>query len=293
MERQPTRSKRVREDRRFDKTQLRASGHGRTVHRDYASHVLRWNFVAQQSAQHDQGEVDTTTPIAPYLRNIFFKYGWVAREVKQGMKILDVGCGQDQPLLYILGARIQTVPELYVGVDLNRIMKKSNVRWARIHDEYNFVDNDWPDRTLGPSHDLREKYGEFDVAVNFEVIEHMAVEDGKRLLTAIFRCLKSGGVLYLSTPVFDGLAAANHIHEYTIPELQAAIETAGFKIEHRYGTFASKYPIWDAMIKAGRPDHLKTYQELEKWFGGDVLATFMAPLYPDASRNNLWVCRKP
>lgn len=293
MERQPTRSKRVREDRRFDKTQLRASGHGRTVHRDYASHVLRWNFVAEEllrqyyQREQETGEISGFPPdnfVPPYLSNIFFKFGWVAREVKQGMKILDVGCGQDQPLLYILGARIQTVPELYVGVDLNRIMKKSNVRWSKIYDEFDFTSR---------SEELLKVHGQFDMAVNFEVIEHMAPEDGAKLLRRLWDCLKPGGVLHLSTPVFDGLAAANHIHEYTIPELQAAIEFAGFKVERRLGTFASKYTIENAMLQAKRPDHMKVYQELSQWFGGDVLATFMAPLYPDSSRNNLWVCRKP
>jgi 2-polyprenyl-3-methyl-5-hydroxy-6-metoxy-1,4-benzoquinol methylase len=307
MERQPTRSKRVREDRRFDKTQLRASGHGRTVHRDYGAHVLRWNFVAEEMLQphlsgsaklkateimleSDRlGEVEAYVP--DYLRKIFFRYGWVARQVKQGMKILDVGCGQDQPLLYVLGARIQTVPELYVGVDLNRISKKSGVRWAKIYDEYDFIKNF--DTQEGGRHHLSETHGHFDTITCFEVIEHMSSDDGRTLLSGLRACLADRGRLYLSTPVFDGMAAANHIHEWKIGELQEAIEQAGFVVERRLGTFASKPDIRHAMRKAGREDHLKAYDELEQWFGGDVMSCFMAPLYPDASRNNLWVCKKP
>jgi 2-polyprenyl-3-methyl-5-hydroxy-6-metoxy-1,4-benzoquinol methylase len=285
---QPTRSRRVTKERRFDKTQLRANGHGRTVHRDYASHALRWNFVANQIL----GDQEAPEFIPRYLKHTFIRFGWVPKEIKQNMKILDVGCGQDQPLLYVLGARIQTVPSLYVGVDLNRIMKKSAVKWAKIHDEYDFVGHlDYQEGNA--IHHLQETYGSFDVAVNFEVIEHMQPEDGIKLLIGMFTCLKPGGVLYLSTPVFDGLAAANHLHEYTIPELKGLIEQAGFVVEHRYGTFASKYPIQDAMHKANRPDHRKIYDELSGWFGGDVISTLMAPLYPDASRNNMWVCRKP
>lgn len=296
MERQPTRSSRVREVRRFDKTQLRASGHGRTVHRDYGAHVLRWNFVAEEVARAKGFNIGDHSPaphyIPPYLTKIFFKYGWVARKVIQGMQILDVGCGQDQPLLYVLGARIQTVPKLYVGVDLNRISRKSAVKWARIHDEYDFIKNFDHKHADGPVHHLSETYGDFDMAVNFEVIEHMGTEDGLMLLKGIHACLKPNGVLYLSTPVFDGLAAANHIHEYTIPELQSLIEAAGFKVERRIGTFASKPTIKHAMFKEGNELALKLYDRLESWFGGDVMATFMSPLYPDASRNNLWICRK-
>lgn len=284
-QKQPTRSKRVVAARRFDKTQLRASGHGRTVHRDYASHALRWSFVANDIAERTTDAYATIEEyVHPYLQKIFFRYGWVGKEIKQGMKILDVGCGQDQPLLYVLGARIQTVPELYVGVDLNRIMKKSSVRWARIHDEFDFVNN---------GQQLIDKYGPFDVVVNFEVIEHMGTEDGKVMLAKFFSALKPGGRLYLSTPVFDGQAAANHVHEYTIPELKAAIEEAGFTIANRYGTFASKYDITDAMNKAKDIEAIKMYNRLEKWFGGDALSVVMAPLYPDASRNNMWVCVKP
>ena len=265
IQKQPTRSKRITAERRFDRTQLRINGHGRTVHRDYLAHVLRWHFVVDQ---------------LNYVQDLALKYGWVHRQIDQGMSILDIGCGQDQPLLYVLGARIQTVPEVYVGVDLNPIRNKSRVRWADIHDQFDFVNN---------YKKLDELYTPFDVCVCFEVIEHMSPEDGAKMLEGIRFLLKPGGLLYLSTPVFDGLAAANHLHEYTIPELRTAIETAGFEVKERYGTFASK-PDIKPKLSAAEAD---IYNRLEKWFGGEILACFLAPLYPDASRNNLWVCQKP
>lgn len=431
VERQPTRSKRIREDRRFDKTQLRINGHGRTVHRDYLAHALRWRFVTEElnrdpglgywaaglidgegsflldvhrreghahiffafglALREDDGPVLTKlqlilgglgqfqpleyggernpqirytitgkenltklvaflsefplqskkavdfklwsealhfymeqrqrhTPdelfdemrsrsealqnsrryekwfleqerplqelIESYPTHVGFKWGWMQRQLKAGLSILDVGCGQDQPMLYVLGARIQTVPDCYLGVDMNRINKKSRVRWAEIWDEFDFVSN-WQK--------VLTKYTPFDVAVCFEVIEHANEEDGAKLLAGLYGCLRPGGVAYLSTPVFNGLAAANHIREYTIPELQAAIERAGFVIERRLGTFASKPEIKHACLTDGEKGakRWETYQELEKWFGGEVMATFLAPLYPDHSRNNLWVLAKP
>jgi 2-polyprenyl-3-methyl-5-hydroxy-6-metoxy-1,4-benzoquinol methylase len=270
MERQPTRSKRIREERRFDKTQLRRAGHGRSVHRDYLAHALRWRFVALD--------------IDRYVEDVALRYGWVAHEVKQNMSILDVGCGQDQPLLYVLGARMQTVPDAYLGIDLNRIAKKSTVRWAEVWDEFNFVDN-WPT--------VLTRYTPFDVAVCLEVVEHMAPADGARLLEGLFGCLREGGALYLSTPVFNGMAAANHVFEYTAQELFNTITNVGFTVERRYGTFASKPDILDAMHRAQDAAAIDVYNRLSKWFGGDVLACVMAPLYADASRNILWVCRKP
>jgi hypothetical protein len=34
------------------------------------------------------------------------------------------------------------------------------------------------------------------------------------------------------------------------------------------------------------------YGELKDYYDNDALACFIAPLYPDMARNNLWVCRK-
>jgi hypothetical protein len=94
--------------------------------------------------------------------------------------------------------------------------------------------------------------------------------------------------MYLSTPVFDGYRAANHIHEYTIPELQSLIEESGFTVKRRIGTFASKPEIRPSLDEHER----SVYERLEEWFGGDVLSTIFASLHPDQSRNNLWVCER-
>jgi hypothetical protein len=92
----------------------------------------------------------------------------------------------------------------------------------------------------------------------------------------------------LSTPVFDGKAAVNHVHEYTIPELAALIEESGWKVEQRFGTFMNAQEV----KKVAAPEHRKTWDDLADYYGGDVLATFLAPLYPDNARNNLWVLNR-
>jgi hypothetical protein len=46
------------------------------------------------------------------------------------------------------------------------------------------------------------------------------------------------------------------------------------------------------MIRAKDASGLEIYKKLEEWFGGDVMSTIMSANYPDASRNNLWVCKK-
>lgn len=247
---QPTRTGKTRPPRRFDKTQLKSTHHGRYVHRDYAAHFFRW--------------------------------GWVSRHVKRGARILEVGCGQELPLMHVLSGNMSCIPETYVGYDLNKIDLDAHSipKWALIGSEFDFVSN-WTDI----DQDFRSHY---DVGVCFEVIEHMQPADGKRLLEGFHALLKPEGTLFLSTPVFDGKAAVNHVHEYEIEELHDLCISAGWPKAHRFGTFASARDIKRAATK----EHLATYEALEDYYGGDVMATFLAPLYPDASRNNLWVLKK-
>lgn len=247
VERQPTRTGRQREERRFDQTQLRESHHGQLVHRDYAAHFFRW--------------------------------GWVARNVHPGEYVLDIGCGQDYPLAKVLTQRPGSNREHYFGVDLNRMAKKPQWSWATFLDDFDFTSRHKELLAMIPDG--------FDRVVCFEVIEHMAPEDGLRLLQAVQDVIVDTGTLYLSTPVFNGQAAANHIHEYTVIELWEAIEAAGFVVEKRVGTFASLNEI-----KHSLSDFEREYLESVKWwFSNDVLSTLLACNHPDQSRNNLWVCR--
>lgn len=234
-------------DRRFDQTQLKSTGHGRVVHRDYAAHFFRWGFAG--------------------------------RWVKKGDRVLDIGCGQEWPLVYILGRSMTTVPGLWVGVDLNKIRKKPGVKWTRLHDEFNIVDE---------HKRLVKEYGQtFDLATCFEVIEHMHPPDGLKLLRNIADLVKPDGTLLLSTPVYDGRKmAANHLHEYKTPELAKLIERSGrWTVKRRFGTFAS----WPELKRSITPADRTLYEELHKYYSHDVLSCFLAPKYPDASRNNVWV----
>lgn len=269
MARQPTRRGKHREDRRFDRTQLRSHVDGRVVGRDYAAHFFRW--------------------------------AWVTRQIQSNQTMLDVGCGQDCPLVYVLMKRIGDQPLHYVGVDLNPIPNPPGFRWCTIIDQFSFVDqyqglgdailkvntriDSSPPETTGIQ---RPNPGYFDLATSLEVIEHMQPADGKAMLEGIRHWIKPDGYLYLSTPVFDGKAAVNHLHEYTIPELQSLVEAAGWEVEKRWGTFANL----NAIRKAARSDELEVMDRIGLYYNPEVQSILLAPLYPDASRNNLWVLRR-
>jgi len=252
----------VRDQRDYDTTQLRETGHGKTLHRDYSAHFFRWSFAR--------------------------------RFIKPTDDVLEIGCGEDKPLSTILTGGAAAHVKTYVGVDINKI-KPSNSQRLTFHGEFNFVER-WKELQ-------KSKPEGFDVIVHLEVIEHMKVEHGAKLLKAALACLKPGGVMLMSTPCYDGKRhAANHIHEYTVSELQKATEKAGFKVEQRFGTFMDvkhiKYARAGKVVPQGMDRETamrvgEVAQLLEGYFDSDAISNIFGCLFPDHSRNNLWVCRKP
>ena len=244
----------ARDDRDYDLTQLHEAGHGRTLHRDYSGHFFRWSFARRFITAKDN--------------------------------VLEIGCGEDKPLSKILTGGAAAHVNRYFGVDLNKLKPSASQRLVFLG-EFNFVERYKELRKLQPDG--------FDVVVHFEVIEHMKVEHGAELLKACFKVLKPGGVMLMSTPCYDGVRhAADHIHEFYVPELQKMVEKAGFKVERRFGTFMDIKHIGKTDTdRASKSAILEVRRALEQYFDNDAISNIFGPLYPDSARNNLWVCRRP
>ena len=205
----------------------------------------------------------------------YFRWGFVSKIVEHLDRVLDVGCGQDLPLPKILAGNPSTVPLECVSIDLNKLTKIPGTGWLTVHDETNVIEY------------LEANEAKFDKIIALEMIEHMHTCDARRMLKLFAQRLTKWGKCVVSTPVFNGKAAKNHIHEYTIPELQGFLEEAGFEIEGRYGTFMSLPDL----RKVGTTMELELVDKLLEFYSTDVIANFLAPKYPDHSRNNLWVCK--
>lgn len=255
-----------REGEDYDRTCLRLRSEGLRLNRDYSAHFFRWSFVK--------------------------------RMIKPHGRLLDVGCGQDGPILQILTGRPGggEALDLYVGVDYNKITKKRirNTFTCEVLDEFDFVNR---------YEEIVRRHGRsFNYASCLEVIEHMDVTAGKKLLRGIYSCLEDGGTLFLSTPCYDGVHhARNHVHEYTVPELRKKIEDVGFTVVRRFGTFmnhnAVKKLTQDDLPELYKPylilgEVKKLYNYLCDYYDHDAMACFLAPLFPDQARNNLWVLRR-
>lgn len=237
-------------DKRLDKTQLHEDIHGTDVHRDYFAHYSRWS--------------------------------WSLRQIPRGSRILDVGSGADIPFAKVAqgqrGFRALE-PKEVVCVDLNKI-KVPKRQWLTVYEKFDFTER-WHELIDGDDDNL------FDAIICFEVIEHMDEKSGDKLLEGMRQCLAPDGRIYLSTPVFNGKAARNHIHEYEIEELRNKIEANYLEIEARYGTFANVPTI----KKVCTDEERKILEEIIDWHGNDMASVFLAFKYPDSSRNNVWVLK--
>lgn len=247
----------VRDSRDYDTTQLHEAGHGRTLHRDYSAHFFRWSFARRFIGPQDH--------------------------------VLEVGCGEDKPLSKILTGGAAARVNTYTGVDLNKLKPSGSQRLTFLG-EFNFVERY---KEL-----LKARPGGYDVIVHLEVIEHMKVEHGRNMLKAMLACLKPNGVMLMSTPCYDGVRhAANHIHEYTVEELQKMTEKVGFVVEQRFGTFMDIKHIKKSKPEKYTDSLMKSIRdvavELAEYFDNDAISNIFGPLFPDHARNNLWVCRKP
>lgn len=254
MTEQPTRKTARRRERPdgFDRTSLRANGiQANAVHRDYAAHFFRWGFAK--------------------------------RFIRRGDRVLDIGCGVDLPLVRTLLASQSHVPGLYLGVDVNREPRQGPLRvaWTRYAWETDFSN-------ARAAAALTREHGPFSVIVSLEAIEHMPLAAGRRLLRNAREALAPGGVFLLSTPVYNGKAAVNHVHEYTYDELQRETTRAGLTTRRRFGTFASRRDVTKVASRA----ELELMSRLREYYDDDVLACFLAPLYPEASRNTLMVLER-
>jgi SAM-dependent methyltransferase len=85
-----------------------------------------------------------------------------------------------------------------------------------------------------------------DLVISLAVIEHL--RDPAKFLSEIMRCLKPGGLIYLSTPNFqldwkNFYNDPTHVRPYTPTSLQEVIRLAGFSSTQSFPGLRCK-PVW-------------------------------------------------
>src|SRR3954447_5663016 len=107
---------------------------------------------------------------------------YLERAIGDGASVLDVGCGSNSPL-----GRFSRRPSYAVGVDLFEPALAAS-RAAGIHDDYEHADV----LAIGERFDARS----FDVAVAFDLIEHLDKTDGEALLRSMEQIARERVVLF-------------------------------------------------------------------------------------------------
>jgi 2-polyprenyl-3-methyl-5-hydroxy-6-metoxy-1,4-benzoquinol methylase len=246
-------------DREYDKTHLSidtAEERG-FIHRDYIAHCFRWSHVVKHLLKGHRYKEDI---------------------------ILDVGCGRDQPLPRLLYANRMTNFG-YVGIDINKLTLHETLQTAVQNGKIEVQLMSETDASKVTIEQL--EFPNPTIAVSFEVLEHVAPRICMALVSNIWNLLSPGADFFVSTPIYNGSAAANHINEMSFSTVGWLLEQCGFYIQNKYGTFASQ-----SDLKLTQ-EELKIWNGLSEYYDSNVLSTIFAPLHPDQSRNAIWHCVKP
>ena len=145
------------------------------------------------------------------------RFPLMVRVIEDGEKVLDIGASNRN-----LQERLKRhFPKLiYKSMDIDR---------DKFHDFYS----------------MEEVQESFDVVFLFEVIEHLGLEEGIRLMAKIHDLLNEGGRLILTTPnVFNPgrfWRDATHKVAYCYDELGGLLLAHGFEIKAMYRTYSDAF----------------------------------------------------
>jgi ubiquinone/menaquinone biosynthesis C-methylase UbiE len=137
------------------------------------------------------------------------RYLWAA-ELASGLDVIDAGCGTGYGSEILAAAGARKVTGIDISEDAVAAAKASS---SHARSEFR----------LASLHELPFEDASFDLAVCFEVIEH--VEDQPRAIGQLRRVLKQDGVLAISSPNRDVYPPGNphHIHEFVPAELEQTL----------------------------------------------------------------------
>ena len=233
-----------------------------------------------------------------YHRDMFAHYlRWshILKVIKPHERVVDFGCGQGD-LIEVL-YRNRHIPSAYFGFDVRtRTVEKLAEKykkndWARFFnvDLVKAVPQTFVDMNMNADH-----------VVSFEVVEHIGQTNIHRYLENFKACGNAEATYYLSTPNYDPSvgAAGNHTYdaldgrgvqpqEFEHWELSRILQEH-FKIERKYGTFASIRDYKPLLDEA----QLRLFNKLSEYYDTNVLAVIFAPLFPEKARNCIWIMRR-
>ncbi len=142
------------------------------------------------------------------------RFPLILQNIQDGEKVLDIGSSNRN----LEGRLKKHYPNL--------IYKSMDIDQEQFHDYYS----------------LEGVHEKFDVIFLFEVIEHLELEEGMKMLNKIYELLNEGGRLILTTPnIFNPgrfWRDATHRVAYCYDELGGFLLAQGFEIKEMYRTYS-------------------------------------------------------
>ena len=191
-----------------------------------------------------------------------------AIEIFKNGKVLDIGCGEGYGTYMLNAAGIITI-----GVDKEKmIISEAQRRYGEYYKLANCLK-------------LPFKHDSFEGVACFELIEHLINTDQDKCFEEIFKVLKKGGWLILSTPNNDAFQTNNphHVKELSFSEVIKLVERKGFRIIETGGYFPKYFKsFWDRLPTIFKENNI-TVQML----------IFLGKFFPTSSyRYPFYVCVK-
>lgn len=162
-------------------------------------------------------EIHRRYPEIWHLTILRKRFPLMLRNIRNGEKVLDIGASDRN----LEGRLKKYYPNLiYQSMDIDQ---------TQLHDYYR----------------LEDIQGKFHVVFLFEVIEHLSLEEGIKMLGKIYGLLEKGGRLLLTTPnIFNPSRYwrdATHRQAYCYDELGGILISQGFEIREMYRTYSDAF----------------------------------------------------
>lgn len=210
----------------------------------------------------------------------------MAKTKKRPISWIDLGCGNIY-LPRVLAASFRVKKEgvvaRYVGIDIDgQSMKRASQTKPKCFP----IELEVGDITDGAL--SRFKAQDFDLLTCLEVVEHLKPELVPIMLKEIKRLAR---IAMISTPNYaagSGKLPQDHVKEWSVRELAAAIAESGLVIKEKIGIF-SNLPNVERLAKQS-PRLAGIYNFLKGKMDKNFLSIMMARFVGDGAQNILYIC---
>lgn len=218
----------------------------------------------------------------------------LAKVLKRGLKVLDLGCGEiyiPRVLYKSFIVKKSDIVEKYYGVDIEKdMLKKVKVDYENVIKAVNakLIEQDL---TVDPI--IKLPSNSVDLVVWFECIEHIKPEFVKSILSEIERVIHKDSIVLISTPNADGSnnkLPKDHIYEWGYEELYSEVSKY-LHIDKTTGTCVNVSKVPKEILNK----RSKIIENIYNSFGRNTAMSSccIAPLIPAKyCKNVVWKCSK-